>query len=230
VTVGIKRAAHPSHDCLRTPTVSHYISRVSFCVLCLELRFLARYSTTRPDTDSRRTRNRSSAAAMQWRINIPPLTRLLLVLLFGVSSIYQITRFAGWTSPGDPDFLGLIPQWSVFYPWVVITATFAEQNILTLLIAAGTVLYGGKYLERAWDTREFGKFMLVVTLLPNIAAAFIYVLWFAIARDDDHVYAAPIRFFCFETDPIVAGSPFKAPSLCRLHSWWHLSSLCRNTP
>lgn len=165
---------------------------------------------------------------MQWSINIPPLTRVLLVFLFGVSSVYQITRFASWTSPGDPDFLGLIPQWSVFYPWVFLTATFAEQNILTL-IGAGAVLYSGKYLERAWGTREFGKFVLVVTVLPNIAASFIYVLRFAIARDDDHVYAGFIRFFLFETDPVAAGPRFKAPSLYKLHTWWRSSSLCLNT-
>ncbi len=133
---------------------------------------------------------------MQWRINIPPLTRILLAFLLGVSSIYQITRFASWTSPGDPDFLGLIPQWSVFHPWVFLTATFAEQNLLTLLIAGGTVLYGGKYLERAWDTREFGKFVLVVTVLPNFAAALVYVLWFAISRDDDRVYVNRSRSAC----------------------------------
>jgi membrane associated rhomboid family serine protease len=168
---------------------------------------------------------------MQWRINIPPLTRILLAFLLGVSSVYQITRFASWTSPGDPDFLGLIPQWSVFHPWVFLTATFAEQNVLTLLIAGGTVLYGGKYLERAWDTREFGKFVLVVTVLPNVAAALIYVLWFAISRDDDRVYVDHTNA-CgrLEADPVAAGPRSKAPSPCKLRSWWRSSSWCPNTP
>lgn len=131
---------------------------------------------------------------MQWRINIPPLTRILLVVLLVVASIYQITRFANSTAADDWDFLGLIPQRSVFYPWVFFTATFAERNVLTLVIAGGTVLYGGRYLERAWDTREFAKFVLVVTVLPNLAASLIYILWFAISRNDSHMYVVQIQF------------------------------------
>ena len=73
----------------------------------------------------------------------------------------------------------------MFYPWVYITATFAEQNILTLLVSSATILLGGKYLERAWGSREFGKFVLVVTLIPNVVSAFLYVIWFAITRADD---------------------------------------------
>ena len=95
--------------------------------------------------------------------------------------------------PGDPDFLALIPQWSLFHPWVFFTATFAEQNIFTMIIAAATVLYGGKYLERAWDSREFGKFVLIVTLIPNFAASLLYVLLFAITLRDDQAYVVPFH-------------------------------------
>ena len=140
---------------------------------------------------------------MQWRINIPPLTRILLALLLVISSVDQIIVFtrssdARLNGSGSWNFLSLIPQQSVFYPWVFFTATFAERNLLTLVIAGGTVLYGGKYLERAWDTREFGKFVLVVTLLPNLAASLIYVLWFAISRNDSHMYVVDVVFACLK--------------------------------
>lgn len=123
---------------------------------------------------------------MQMRINIPPLTRILLALLLAISIAHQVTRyvFGGL----DPEVLALIPQWSLFYPWVYFTATFAEQNIVTLLIAGATILYGGKYLERAWGSTEFGKFVLLVTVLPNFVATFVYVLWFAITHDDSRAY------------------------------------------
>lgn len=120
-------------------------------------------------------------------ISIPPLTRILLALLFAISIAHQITRYAFGSL--DPEFLALIPQWSLFYPWVYFTATFAEQNVITLLIAAATILYGGKYLERAWGSREFARFLLLVTVLPNLFTAFVYVLWFAITRDDARAYA-----------------------------------------
>jgi membrane associated rhomboid family serine protease len=123
---------------------------------------------------------------MQMRISIPPLTRVLLALLIAISVTHQITRyiFGGL----DQGFLAIVPQLSLFYPWVYLTATFAEQNGLTLLIAGVTVLYGGKYLERAWSSTEFGKFVLIVTVLPNITATFVYVLWFAITRDESRAY------------------------------------------
>ena len=65
---------------------------------------------------------------MQLRINIPPLTRVLLVLIVVISLVFQVARFELGAAQGDPDFVALIPQWSLFYPWVYFTATFAEQN------------------------------------------------------------------------------------------------------
>lgn len=88
-------------------------------------------------------------------------------------------------SPSNSDFLVLVPQRALFQPWVYFTATFAEPNIITLLPAGFTIFYGGKYLERAWESREFGKFVLVVTLISNFVASLLYVALFAITRDDD---------------------------------------------
>ena len=156
---------------------------------------------------------------MQMRINIPPLTRVLLALLLAISTAHQITRyvFGGL----DPELLALIPQWSLFYPWVYLTATFAEQNIVTLLIAAATILYGGKYLERAWGSTEFGKFVLLVTLLPNLVATFVYVLWFAITRDDSRAYVkdvsvsfAKLKLIAFFSPQLGLHPRFRRPPRC----------------
>ncbi|KAL8730320.1 MAG: hypothetical protein Q9181_004707 [Wetmoreana brouardii] len=118
---------------------------------------------------------------MQWRINIPPLTRILLLLLIVFSASYQALRY-GVEDAGH--YLALIPQWALFTPWVYFTATYSEQNIVTICIAGATILYGGKYLERAWGSMEFGKFILLVTLLPNFVASLIYVFLFAVIRND----------------------------------------------
>ena len=123
---------------------------------------------------------------MQLRINIPPLTRVLLALLIPISITHQVTRFI--FGGLDQGFLAIVPQWSLFYPWVYLTATFAEQNPVTLLIAGATILYGGKYLERAWSSTEFGKFVLLVTVLPNVATTFVYVFWYAITHDERRAY------------------------------------------
>ena len=122
---------------------------------------------------------------MQWRLNIPPLTRVFLAFTLVISVVYQVARLGLLAASGHGNFLVLIPQWSLFYPWVYFTATLAEQNVLTLLVTSVTVVFGGRYLERAWGSKEFGKFVLLVTLLPNFVAALIYVLWFAITREDE---------------------------------------------
>lgn len=122
---------------------------------------------------------------MQLRINVPPLTRALLALTVVISTVYQIARFQDQLGSAK-DFLALVPQWSLFYPWAYFTATFAEQNILTLLVAISTIGFGGRYFERAWGSREFGKFVLLVTLLPNFIASLLYVLWFAITREAEN--------------------------------------------
>lgn len=127
---------------------------------------------------------------MQLRMNIPPLTRVLLALVLVISLAYQVARIELWSTKGNPDFLALIPQWSLFCPWVYFTATFVEQNILTLIVAGITIFFGGRYLERAWGSREFGKFVLLVTLVPNFVAALLYVLWFAITKEDEQAWAA----------------------------------------
>jgi hypothetical protein len=59
-----------------------------------------------------------------------------------------------------------------------------EQNIFTVVLNAVTLFYGGKYLERAWGSREFGKFILIVALVPNIVAIPIYLLWWTVTGDE----------------------------------------------
>ncbi|KAL8851660.1 MAG: hypothetical protein Q9221_003391 [Calogaya cf. arnoldii] len=119
---------------------------------------------------------------MQWRVNIPPLTRILLALLIVLSVSYQALRYSLNYTAGH--YLALVPQWALFTPWVYFTATYSEQNVVTILIAGATIFYGGKYLERAWGSREFGKFILLVTLTPNFAASLIYVFLYAISQND----------------------------------------------
>ncbi|KAL8689658.1 MAG: hypothetical protein Q9218_004720 [Villophora microphyllina] len=111
---------------------------------------------------------------------------LYQILTHGVNVDYPTALALGknpWQYSGGR-FLALIPQWALFTPWVYFTATYSEQNIVTLCITAATIFYGGKYLERAWGSMEFGKFILLVTLLPNFLASLVYVFLFALGRND----------------------------------------------
>ena len=134
---------------------------------------------------------------MALRVNIPPLTRVLLLLLVGFSLLCQIATYrargtdnANTNANPKPNpneativpWIALSPQLSLYYPWVYLTSTFAEQNLITLLISGATILYGGKYLERAWGSAELAKFLLIATLIPNVIAAILYVAAFAVSH------------------------------------------------
>ncbi|KAI9681365.1 MAG: hypothetical protein M1817_002648 [Caeruleum heppii] len=143
------------------------------------------------------------------RINIPPFTRAVLVSLVALSTLTGAIRYRQWMNtrsqngstpnnekipdpaaayPDDPliPYLTLVPQLALFYPWVFLTTTLVEQNIFTLAITGVTIFYGGRYLERAWSSAEFAKFILVVALIPNLLSFGVYIMWFALTGDMTH--------------------------------------------
>jgi hypothetical protein len=72
-----------------------------------------------------------------------------------------------WKAP----YIDFLPNYSLYYPWVLATAALVEYNIILLLITGATIFYGGRYLERAWSSAEFGKFVLVVAVVSNSLTA-----------------------------------------------------------
>ncbi|KAI0013209.1 eukaryotic integral membrane protein-domain-containing protein [Xylariaceae sp. FL0662B] len=120
------------------------------------------------------------------RLNIPPVTRILLVVLLLLSVLSAAVRYRQWSAHSEivVEWLTLVPQLSLFYPWTFLTATLVENNIFTLGIAGVTLYHGGRYLERAWSSREFAKFLLVVSLIPNALCFLALVTLFTITRNE----------------------------------------------
>ncbi|RDW94085.1 rhomboid family protein [Aspergillus mulundensis] len=121
---------------------------------------------------------------MALRVNIPPATRVCLISLITLSFLYNIARWRQLdTTPGSSTisppvpYLTLVPSQFLFYPWTLLTATFVEQNIFTVLLNLATLFYGGKYLERAWGSREFTKFIVTIALVPNLVIVPCYLFW-----------------------------------------------------
>ncbi|KAH7090640.1 eukaryotic integral membrane protein-domain-containing protein [Paraphoma chrysanthemicola] len=124
------------------------------------------------------------------RINLPPLTRSLLAGLV----VFTLLNFAlrpssSWVekveqplvSVGDGvPYLAIVPGRSIVYPWVFALATVVEQNVLGLIVTGLTVFYGGRYLERAWGSTEFTKFVLFVAMIPNILSFLLYITGYLI--------------------------------------------------
>ncbi|KAI1376045.1 DUF1751-domain-containing protein [Hypoxylon crocopeplum] len=120
------------------------------------------------------------------RLNIPPVTRVVLVVLLLQSVLSAAVRYRQWSAHSEivVEWLSLIPQLSLFYPWTFLTATLVENNIFTLAIAGLTLYHGGRYLERAWSSRELAKFLLVASLIPNTLTFLVLVSLFTITRDE----------------------------------------------
>lgn len=147
---------------------------------------------------------------MSLRINIPPATRFCLVSLITLSLLYNIARWrqidtTGGTPTTSPlvPYLTLVPSYFYYYPWTLATATFVEQNIFTLLLNATTIFYGGKYLERAWGSRELSKFVAVVAVIPCVAMIPIYLVWSSLGGTSSTSYVSKARKTWRSANPIV---------------------------
>ncbi|KAI0536287.1 eukaryotic integral membrane protein-domain-containing protein [Xylaria digitata] len=117
------------------------------------------------------------------RLNIPPVTRIVLAVL-GLQSLSNI--LIQRARPGVViEWLTLVPQLSLFYPWTFLTTTLAEQNLTSLIIAGVTLFNGGRYLERAWSSKEFAKFLLAVSLIPNFLCFLLLITIFTFTRNED---------------------------------------------
>ena len=129
------------------------------------------------------------------RINIPPVTRILLVVLVLQSFLSAANRYRQWTSNSDSEivipYLTLIPQLSIIYPWTFLTTTLVENNIFTLAISGLTIYHGGRYLERAWSSAELAKFLAITAVIPNILCFGILVLFFVFTQNESWTYVSP---------------------------------------
>ncbi|KAI0517375.1 eukaryotic integral membrane protein-domain-containing protein [Xylaria bambusicola] len=116
------------------------------------------------------------------RLNIPPVTRIALAVL-GLQSLASL--LVQRTRPNlIIEWLNLVPQLSIFYPWTFLTTTLTEHDIISLVIAGLTLFHGGRYLERAWSSKEFAKFLLVVSLIPNFLCFLLLIIIFTLTRSE----------------------------------------------
>lgn len=132
------------------------------------------------------------------RINLPPLTRALVLVVLALSALNATLRFRKYNS-ADPStvhssfatktssyltspqwaipYLVCVPPSSLRYPWTLLTAALVENNIVSLAISGAVVWFTGRYLERAYGSAEFAKFTLFVTVVPNLLCFCLYTGW-----------------------------------------------------
>jgi len=128
---------------------------------------------------------------------MPPVTRSLLLTIFLLTITNFVLRppfqsaqpsWASLTAPfvrvglGAP-YLSIVPGVSITYPWVFLTATFVEQNLVGLIISSVALYYGGRYLERAYGSQEFLVFLLFAAMIPNLFSFGMYILFYGLTRN-----------------------------------------------
>jgi hypothetical protein len=128
------------------------------------------------------------------RINIPPITRALLIALLFQSFLSAAIRYRQWTEDSHIviPYLTLVPQLSLVYPWTFLTSALVEGNIFTLAISGLTLYHGGRYLERAWSSADLAKFLVLVTVIPNVLTFLVMVLFFTLTRNESWTYVYPL--------------------------------------
>ena len=138
---------------------------------------------------------------MALRINLPPVTRILLAVIVALSFLYNVARWGSSQHYIPPDstgttpetrptqavvpYLALIPSQFLWYPWTLLSATFVEQNIVTLLVNGANVFFGGKYLERAWGSQGFIYVVLIASIVPNLLVVPTYILWATVSGNPE---------------------------------------------
>ncbi|KAF9323295.1 hypothetical protein BG006_001592 [Podila minutissima] len=141
----------------------------------------------------------SSSGLSSWKstfTNVPPLTKSISTGMTVMSSLGFALRFRDLTSESDAEgtltqLLAMVPVSAPYHPWTFATAPFYERSVLQacIFIINSAILLGcGKYLERAWGSREFFKY-LAVTCVGSMLALYITCLFeYTVRGNEDLLY------------------------------------------
>ncbi|KAF9438362.1 hypothetical protein BGZ76_008392 [Entomortierella beljakovae] len=152
----------------------------------------------------------SSAATSSWRstlTNVPPLTKTISTAMIVMTALDFALRFRDMAvvdysdaeAPNNgaaPSFVNaeatliplvaMVPVSAPFRFWTFATASFFERNIIQFAINITVLLGSGKYLERAWGSRELFKF-LSITSVGSMLALYFTCLFEYIARGNENL-------------------------------------------
>lgn len=98
-------------------------------------------------------------------------------------------------------YISLIPSLSIIYPWVLMTTSFVETSAIGFVATFLTLIYGGRYCERVWSSKELAKFLLIVGIGSNVAAWLTALLQYTFAN------TIPTHFVYVKKDDTLETSP-----------------------
>lgn len=133
--------------------------------------------------------------------NLPKSTRALLAAIAAVSAIITVVKINKFryelNNPNNSEevkqqlqfhniqipYLQLIPRYALFYPWVVVTAIFAEISVFSFLVSLVVLYVATKYVEKFWGSREVVKFVVLVGSVTNFLTVLVTIIC-NLLRDD----------------------------------------------
>ncbi|KAK6874143.1 Transmembrane protein 115-like protein [Candida tropicalis] len=111
---------------------------------------------------------------------LPKSSKILLGLLTSISGLLLVLKYESYRSllaaTNEPikfhdvriPFIQLIPRSTIFNPWVLVSAIFAEISIFTFILSATILYVGSKFTERFWGYLEVIKFILIIGTITNL--------------------------------------------------------------
>jgi hypothetical protein len=135
--------------------------------------------------------------------NLPVLTKVLLSSLAVVSALIFLIKMNAYRAmqrdgeaPRFHDilvpYLQLVPRTTLYYPWVVVPAIFAEITVLLFVVLAAVLGAALRYVERFWGYREVVKFVLVVGALTNLWTVLVTIVYNVAASEAPRAMDVPL--------------------------------------
>lgn len=121
-------------------------------------------------------------AALSWRSS-PRSSKAALLAVSGVSLTLLITKM--YLRSLNPElllldilvpYLQLIPSYAIFYPWVFVTAIFAETTPIGFLFSLMMLSLSAGYVEKFWGYKEVMKFVLVIGTITNFSTVIVVII------------------------------------------------------
>ncbi|KAI5903483.1 Transmembrane protein [Candida parapsilosis] len=127
--------------------------------------------------------------------DIPLSTEVLLGLLTTISAFLFVIKyrmFKDSQTSGSEElnfhdilvpFIQLIPSTTLFNPWVLISAIFAEISVISFIFSFVVLFVGSRFVERFWGRMEVIKFVLVVGGVTNLITVLVAIISNLIRED-----------------------------------------------
>lgn len=90
--------------------------------------------------------------------------------------------------PTTVDYLALVPGKTIPFAWNLITAGYFEHTVVGLALSSAGLLLFGRLFEPVWGSREFFKFVLVVSLFSSVATFMIAIVLYYLIGHEDLLY------------------------------------------